>query len=290
MAYNFTPIYLYDNVRQLLTIGDTFCTCSGDNSPMNNNTLRAHRGIDNKLVFRALGPDRVPFSIPPNQSIYCRIINKDNSSVVFEKICRLGPAKGIITLELNSNDLIPVSAGLYSIVLIRTDNFIANINDYFLEKPMFTDFENNVAMDLEITDQAYNSPTPSITLNPQDWTTDLRVPNVGMPVPSFYSSRIPGNKTLNRSSAVHTFSTYTLNFTGSLEIWGSLEEAPDPYVSPNRWFEIYPSTMSNSVQYTSYTGTQAWTFQANIFWLKFRLIPSTAVLDAGQMLKLIVRT
>ena len=89
---------------------------------------------------------------------------------------------------------------------------------------------------------------------------------------------------------MHSFSTYTQNFTGILEIWGSLEETPDPYQSSARWFKIYPTSMSTDIEFIGYTGTQAWTFAANFMWLKFRYIPSTQVLDPGALLKLIVRT
>jgi len=75
-----------------------------------------------------------------------------------------------------------------------------------------------------------------------------------------------------------------------LQIWGSLEETPDPYQSQTRWFKIYPTSMSQDIEFIKYSGTQAWTFSANFLWLKFRMIPSTQVIDPGIMQKLIVRT
>jgi hypothetical protein len=95
---------------------------------------------------------------------------------------------------------------------------------------------------------------------------------------------------LNHKDGVHSFSTYTKNFTGVLEIWGSLEETPDPYLNHTRWFKIFPSSMSVDIEFIGYTGTQAWTFDANVMWLRFRYFPSQAVLDPGILEKLIVRT
>lgn len=289
MDINFHKVYLYDHVRQLTAIGDTFCPCK-DNGPMNKNPIKAHKGIDNKIIFRALGPDRVPFDIACTNQVYARIIDPDNRMVVLEKLCRLGPAKGIITLELDSGDICDIHAGLYTMVLIRTENFVDGIPDYYVEKPLYSDINDNVAMEIEITEQAFKTPLPSVEIKPEDWTPDILIPTFGPPTPCFYSKRIPGARVLNHKESVHSFSTYTENFTGILEIWGTLEETPDPYLSSTRWFKIYPSTMSTDIEFIQYTGTQAWTFSANFMWLKFRYFPSTQVLDPGVLKKLIVRT
>lgn len=288
MDVSLHKVYLYDNVRQLLVVGDTFCSCK-DNGPMHKNPIMAHKGLDNKIIFRALGPDRVPFDVSCGQQVYARIMDPDNRKVVLEKLCRLGPAKGIITLELDGGDIAELHVGIYTMVLVRTEEFVTGAPDYYVEKPLYSDMYNNVAMEIEITEQAFKAPLNSITIEPKDWTTDITVPTSGPITPSFYTSRIPGGRVLNHINSVHSFSTYTQNFTGILEIWGSLEESPDPYLTTSRWFKIYPTTMSNDIEYIGYTGTQAWTFSANFMWLKFRCIPSTAVLDPGVMAKLIVR-
>lgn len=285
----FHKLYLYDHIRQLLVVGDDLCPIK-DNGPMNKNKIRVHKGIDNKVAFRILGPDRTPFDIPCHQQVYARLIDPDNNKVVLEKLCRLGPAKGLVTADLTGGDIATVHAGTYSMVLIRTEDFVTGVSDYYIEKPIFSDMDSNISMEIEITEQAFKSPLTSITLTPDDWTPDMTTPASGPLIKSFYSSRIPGGRVLNHTNAVHSFSTYTENFTGVLEIWGSLEETPDPYLSPTRWFKIHPSSMSNDIEFISYTGTQAWSFSANFMWLKFRLIPSSYVVAPGVMKKLIVRT
>lgn len=289
MDVTFNKIYMYDHVRQLLAVNDTFCSCK-DSGPMNKNVLKAHKGIDNKLIFRALGPDRVPADIACNQQVYARIIDPTNRTVVLEKLCTLGPAKGIITLELNSGDITDINAGLFEMVLIRTEDFVVNVPGYYIEKPLYSDFDSNVSMEIQITEQALKSPVPSVVYLPGDWTPDIIVSTMAQPRPCFYTGRIPGGRILNHKESVQSFSTYTENFTGILEIWGTLEETPDPYLNHTRWFKIFPSTLAADIEYIGYTGTQAWTFSANFMWLKFRYFPSTAVLDPGVLTKLIVRT
>lgn len=252
--------------------------------------LKAHRGINNKIVFRALGPDRVPYDITCGQEVYARIFDTENNKIVLEKLCTLGPAKGIISFELNGGDLANIHSGLYKLVLIRTEEFIADVPDYYIEKPMFVDFDDNVAMTLEITDQAQHDPKQSVIILEKDWTPDLFMPHTGRPIPRYYSRRIPGSKILNHVDALHSFSVYTENFTGVLEIFGSLEEAPSPGIGDERWFKIYPTSMSQDIEYFGYTGTTAWTFGANFLWIKFRYTPSMEIKDPGKIVKLIVRT
>ncbi len=290
MDVTFHKMYMYDHVWQLLAVGDTFCLCK-DNGPMNNSTpLKAHKGIDNKLLFRVLSPDRTPFDVSCDQQVYGRIIDPENRMVCLEKLCRLGPAKGLITLELNSGDIVDLHAGPYELVLIRTQNFVDNVPGEYIELPLYSDLNDDVVLELEITEQAFKSPLPSKTFLPIDWTPDIVVPVFGPPAPCFYTSRIPGGRVLNHKEAVHSFSTLTRNATGILEIWGTLEETPDPYLNDQRWFRIYPSSLSPSIEFIGYTGTQAWSFQANFMWLKFRWFPSQQVLDPGSIEKLIVRT
>jgi hypothetical protein len=149
---------------------------------------------------------------------------------------------------------------------------------------------DNVSLEIEITEQAFKSPLPSVTILPEDWTPDIIIPTFGPPTPCFYTSRIAGARLLNHIDSVHSFSTYTTNATGILEVFGTLEETPEPYLNDRRWCKIYPSTMSQDIEFIRYTGTSAWTFSANFMWLKFRYTPSLAVLDPGILRKLIVRT
>lgn len=289
MDVTYHKVYLYDHVWQLLALGDQLCPCR-DNGPMNNITpLRAHKGVDNRLIFRVLGPDRTPVDIACNYQVYARIIDPENRTVAFEKLCRLGPATGLITLELDSGDIVDLHAGTYEIALIRTQEFVDQIPGYYIEKPLYSDLNDNVGMQLVITEQAFKAPTEGVVLYPEDWTSDLIIPNFTYPQPCFYTPRIAGARVMNHKESVQSFSTYTINATGILQIWGTLEETPDPYLNEARWFKIYPSTMSQDIEFVGYTGTQAWAFQANVMWLKFRWIPSTQVLDHGVLKKLIVR-
>jgi len=197
MDISINKLYLYDHVWQLLALDDNMCLCK-DNGPMSNNTnLKCHKGLDNKLIFRVLNPDRTPVDISCNQQVYARIMDTTNRTIVLEQLCRLGPAKGIITLELDGGDICDVAPGLYEIVLIRTQEFVDNIPGAYVEKPLYSDLNDNVAMHIEITEQAFKAPIQSVTLYPTDWTPDIIVPTFGPPQPCFYSPRIAAARILN---------------------------------------------------------------------------------------------
>lgn len=290
MDISFNKVYLYENIRPLLLLGDTFCLCK-DNGPMHKHRLKAHKGIDNKLVFRALGPDRAPVDVSCGYQVFARLIDPATKLVVLETLARTGPGRGIITVLLDSSEIAPLHAGIYHFVLIQAQNFVANVEDYYIEKPLFVDFDDNIAMEIELTEQAYKGPKPSIILEPKDWTPDLLDnPAYGARRTCYYSKSIPGGRVNNAIDAVHTFSVNTERFTGIIEVFGSLEESPGPYLNDRTWFKIYPTTMSKDIEFYDYTGTQAWTFSANFMWLKFRYIPSVEVTDPGKVNRLIVRT
>ena len=288
MDITYQKLYTYDHVRQLLATDGSNCFC-GDNGPMNKNPVKVHKGLDNDVIFRVLGPDRVPYAIGCDEEVYGRIIDTDNQTIIFEKLCRLGPAKGIIHFELDSGDIVDIPAATYKLVILRISNFAKGYPGYNIAKPLFSDLYDNVSMELEITDQAIANPVPSIVYEPKHWTPDRFQPPTGFPINSFYTGRIPGSRVLNHKESIHTFSTFTECFTGVLQVWGTLDETPDAYLDNSRWFPIFPSSTGVDIQYINYTGTQYWSFTGNYMWLKFRYIPSTDVLNPGIFRKLIVR-
>jgi hypothetical protein len=287
-AVSYHPVYAYDNVHQLLFTGGNLCYCK-DGGILNYNNLKLHKGVDNELIFRVLDPNRTPVDMSCDYQIYGRIIDTDTGVIVLEKLCRLGPAKGIIKFIVDAGDFESVPSGMYSMVLIASKPFVTGSLDQFTDHALYSDMNNNVAMDLEITEQAFRGPLPEIVYTPSDWTGDIIVPVNGPPVPGFYTGRIPGARVQNHRSSVHTFSTYTTAFTGTLYIWGTLSESPDPYLSKNRWFKIYPSASAQDIQYTKYTGTQAWSFTADVMWLQFGYVPSLSTKTPGTLNKLIIR-
>lgn len=283
-------LYSYDHIHQLLFVDDGQICFMKDNAPMVNNDITIHKGVDNRVVFRVLGPDRSPVNMCQYQ-LMARVNDTSNGTIVLEKPVSQGSVKGTLFLELDSGDITDIHAGTYGLVIIATQPFVTGQHELgaTIERPLFIDQYSNVSMILNITDQALHDPVPSVVLCESDWTGDSFFPVYGPPSFGFYSKAIAGGRVLNHRSSIHTFSTYTENFTGVLELYGTLDETPTAYLDSTRWFKIYPSTMSQDIIFTEYTGTQAWAFQCNAMWLKFRYFPSTQVPDPGKMKKIIFR-
>lgn len=288
MNINTHSIFIYEIIHHVTVSDGCFCL-EKDNGNMHKNPIKVHRGIDNKVIFRALQPDRTVYNIACDQEVYARIIDNESRKIVKEKKCTTGPAKGVIALILDSGDLAPIPPGTYSMVLIRRKAFVEGQANEHILLPIYTDRDNNITMAIEVTEQAEKYPRPETIILPENWTPDLNIKNEGPLVPSFYTKSIPGARVNNHIDSVHTFSTYTEKFTGTLEIWATLEETPSPYLDRDRWFKIFPSTMSQDIEFINYTGTQAWSFVSNFMWIRFRYVPSSEVADPGTLAKLIVR-
>lgn len=289
MEVSLRKLYLYDFVREVHVLDDGMCYSKIGIGTMNHNQpMKAHKGLDNKLVFRVFGPDRIPFDVAAKNKVYARITHTETNVTILEKICKLGPAKGIITLELDGGDIEDAVPGIYHISLIRTSDFVYGSSESVIEKPIYTDMENNVVLELQITDQAYKQPARDIVITKDDWTPDSTPGLYYQQDPCYYSKRIPGARVLNHKESIHSLATTACNFTGVLEIWGTLEEDPDPNVS-DRWFKINPEEGHDALCFNNHTGTDAWSFVGNFMWMKLKLIPAKSHFNAGEMVKVSIR-
>src|SRR5215471_3119102 len=154
MDVSIHKLFLHDHVHQLLFIEGSSCFCK-DNAPMNQQPIKAHKGIDNKLIFRVLDPNRLPVDLC-GVEVYARLTDPATKAIVFEKLAKLGSATGMIFLELNAGDLINIPAGPYDFVLIPTQPFVVGQNAVgsYIEKPLYVNFNDDVQMTLVITEQA----------------------------------------------------------------------------------------------------------------------------------------
>ena len=306
METSLHKLYLYEDIRRLFFVDDKLTCLGTDNAPMNKRNLKIHKGVDNHLKFRVFDPDRKPVKLM-NVDVYARLVSCTTREIVLEKRCRLGTATGMLFLDILEGDIKDKAIGLHEIVIIRSKEFVANQPDEYILDPFFTDFDGNVVATAEITDQGQTDPVDSHYLYPADWTNSSELTSPvppycgpqpakqlvqrkahGAPFPYYYSKAIPGGRVRNHINGTHTFSVYAENFTGVLEILGTLEETP-PAIESNAWFRINPSTMTDFVQFINFSGTEAFFFQGNFMWLRFRYTPDTNVTDPGSLKKIIVR-
>lgn len=248
--------------------------------------------MDNKISFRVFDPDRKPFNIRGFGDIYARVTDIQNNTIVLERKARVGSSIGTLHIEFDEGDLTDIPVGKYSMVIYGQDPFISGqigIDEY-TSKPFYTDFDANIKLTLEVTEQGQRDPIPPIEILEDDWTPFRYLPNdQSLPVEAYYSQAINGARVKNHLNSIHTFSIQGDNFTGNLSIYGTLEQQPAASVEDPAWFRIFLSATQNTVIMENFTGIDAFTFASNVMWLKFVYTPSTEVEDPGVLKKLIVR-
>lgn len=255
---------------------------------MNRRPMKLHKGVDNILKFRVFSPDRVPVKIC-GYELYARLTYIDDRAIVIERKCTLGTATGMVFLEITEGDMADINVGVYELTITGAMPLIAgNREGEIMSTPFFTDFDSNIENTVIVTDQGDKQPFPSHIINESDWTDTVETPG-GIVTSSKYSSAIPGNRVRNHSNGMHTYSLWAEALTGTLELYGTLEESPNAGLERG-WFRIYPDSMSEEITFTNFTGTEAFSFQANYMWLKFKFTPSTDVEDPGHLKKILVRS
>lgn len=282
-------LFLYRDVRHVMVNDERYSAIEKENSPMNNNPIKVHKGVDNLVTFRVLNPDRQPVNIQ-KYTAHARIISAETNEFVMEKACVVGPARGVIFLELNEGDLANMSPGKYYLTMLGQKDFVQNVVGEVTATPFFSDLDSNIVAILEVTQQAEKTPHPSFEIGEDNWSKNSVLLNGSGPIATeHYSSAIPGNRVRNHIFGTHTFSLWADRFTGILEVLGTLELSPDP--NPNNgWFKIQLTGADDKLEFINYTGTEGWSFQANFMWLKFKYVPSLKVLDAGTIKKIWVRS
>lgn len=289
MSSTYHKLFLYDHVHHLMLSDDRFLAVDKENSPMNNYPIKVHKGVDNRIPFRVLSPDRHPVNIK-KYAAYARIISAETHEFIFEKECVIGTATGMLFLELNEGDLANVSPGRYYLAILGQKDFVPQTVGEVTSTPFYTDFDSNIVATLEVTQQAEKTPYPSFEIGENDWSANSLLLNGRGPIATeYYSSAIPGGRVRNHIFGTHTFSFWAESFTGILEVLGTLDLSPNP--DPNfGWFRVAITSGSDRLEFINYTGTEAWSFQANFMWLKFRYTPSLKVLEPGVVKKILVRS
>jgi len=261
---------------------------------MNKRNILIHKGVDNSIKFRVFDPDRTPVNVC-TYNLYARIFNVENRELVLEKLCTTSGAKGMVSLDLNEGDITNLAHGLYDLVIVGQRPFIHNQTvGESVTTPFFTDYASNIVASLEITPQAERVPKPTYEITADDWTfTKLLWQGNGPVIDQLYSSAIPGARVQNHTNSTHSFSVMALEddkFTGTLEVLGTLDVSPEPYPNDHGWFRIQVAPGTDVLEFVDFYGTEAFTFAANIMFIKFRYTPSHLVTEPGKIEKILVRS
>lgn len=147
MDYGDHRLFLYDNIVELVVTTNSFYV---DNRPMNNRKLYAHKGLTNTIIFNIRDRDRKLQNVF-NSELVAYIINPSTRSRILSKRLHSTSDVGIVQLHLTEGDLQNIAAGLYTMYVARSDQEQGST-------PVYTNQNNDVKFDIEISDQAAIEP------------------------------------------------------------------------------------------------------------------------------------
>lgn len=269
MIEQYHNLYRYTYVHRVIV--NTVPSCQRRNMPMHKKPVKIHKGMDNEVYFRAIDNANAPYDLC-HCEITARVYNNKTKEQILDLPCRVLSKVGGIQLSVNEADLVAVPPGLYSMVLVCFDHtFHTNV-------PFYSDFDENVEFTLEITEQAQREPIESKVV--EDWSM-LQVDGKD----SYVSSAIPSSRVTNTLHNLHNFSVYSDNYTGTLEVFATLNMTPDPDLAVG-WVQIPILGLDEDyIQFNNFSGTRLFTFEGNYMWIKLRYTP-----DDGDIQKIIVRS
>lgn len=281
----FFELYSYQNCFEVLYVDGLLCS-NKVNYPMNRKEIiKLHRGVDNIVQFNVKNRDYKNQNID-HLSVKAKLTNKQNSELMLEKYLTHGECKGSLNLNIFEGDLIDIPSGFYELVIQGEDNISPTTPDLIVAQPLYNNQSSDIAFDVEVTNQGNANPVPSVELTPKTW-----IPiNAAEEPYSLVSPAISANAIRNHKNSIHTFVLYSTQFTGNLQIFGSLDINPPTDLT--QYFEIEITPGSTQINFEDFTGIEPFTIQSNLVWVKFKLVYSTdiEVVDNGCIDKILWRS
>jgi hypothetical protein len=242
-----TRLFLYDNTVELVI---TTNSLSVSNLPMNHRKLQAHKGLTNTIMFNIRNRDRTLQNVFTDV-LTAYFIDPTTKKRLTTKILEHTSDVGIAKLVLETGDIQNIDPGLYRMYIART----SVSGD---ESPIYSNQNNGVSFDIEISEEAQYEPIAT--------QEDSTFTSVGANVNA--SSAMFGNLDRNFINAQHTLGIYTSTYTGNIIIQGScIESTPDSDEASTDWFAIETIPLANTSAITNRT------FQMNLNWIRILEYP-----------------
>lgn len=256
MSYGDHRLFLYEDILELVIHSDGIYV---DNRPMNNKKLVAHKGITNEILFNIRNRDRKLQNVF-SDVLTATLINPSTKRRIFYRLLEHTSDVGKVKLTLENSDLQSVDPGIYTIYISRTDQSGT-------EYPVFTNQNNAVRFDIEITDQIGMEPVETQIGNTFTQTASV---DAGAVANIFVSSAFSGNQDRNFQTALHTIAIYPDTYSGNITVQGScVEGTPENDDASVDWFDLETLTI------TSESNIINKNYQVNSNWIRVIHTPSS---------------
>lgn len=265
MSYSDNKLYYYENVIDLVVTTDHIYV---DNRPMNTRNLKAHRGLTNEILFTVRNRDRKLQNVSPD-TLTAYMVNPYTNTRVLTKTLTDTLDIGKVKLTLEPGDLANIHRGMYTIHITRS-------SQNQTEVPLYSNQDNGVSFDIDITDSAYTSPTPTQNENTFIQTSST---SLGDAANIFVSNSLTGNLERNFPDACHTMAIFLEGYTGNIDVQAScVTNQPGVEDQHVDWFDV--KTIQVDDANTSVVTTN---FVVNCNWVRIVSTPTAGTISKVQL-------
>lgn len=257
-------LYQFDRPIELVFDSQTLRTTTTDNRSMNNQRIKLHKGVDNSIPFKVTNPDRKLQNVD-HYVVRGYIVDSNTNEVVLTKNMHPTGKKGMLELEVTEGDLLELPEGFYELAVVSTEDLIPETTGEVIGKPFFSNLENDMKIPLWVVETIDQAPRPSYVVEPDDWfpLTAFELPII------MYTSPFPANRVHKQDNGLHSFSMRLRNYTGKLEVLGSMDSTPAAH--PHDDFFPVPFDDGNyQVEFEDFTGIVHFNFNAQLQWIRFK--------------------
>lgn len=230
---NDTKLFLYENnIDLVVTTTDWYV----DNRPMNNRNLKAHKGLTNDLIFTVRDKDRKIQSVTAD-TVRAYIVHPMTKQRLLTRVAVNTNDVGKFRITLTEGDLANITPGRYYMYVTRSRGETQ-------DTPLYSDQDNNIVFDLEITNQTGTEPKPTQSTDNFVQVSDTAQ---GDDANVFVTSALAGNLEQNFPNAQHTMAIYLDSYTGNLSVQAScFVSTPDSSESSTDWFTVEEITVDDA--------------------------------------------
>lgn len=267
---NIFKLYRNKHTVDLMRVDNVnFQNIRTDNTPMNRNNIKLHKGVDNEIRFRVFNQDRKPVSVD-HLSVVAKLTSPQNGEQVLLRYLSISPQKGFMQLRILEGDLVNIAPGLYSLCILGEEPLVPGSDLENYRTPFYTDTGNSIVTTVEVVDSADKTPNPSFVIDEDDWRLikqPSKITQLQNDVYEYQTSAVPGSRVRNHINALHTLALFTENFTGTIQVYATLELQPPEQLI--HWFPVDLTSGTNYAEFFEYTGSMSFSFTANFMWLTF---------------------
>lgn len=178
------------------------------------NTLKLHKGVDNRLQFQLINQDQKPINVI-GKELHFRIINNDGTKLLFSKtLTTVVALSGIVQLDTISTDLLGIDS--------QFCHYTIEISDGTVDLPVFVDQNSGVRGKIQVIDGVMPNFTFSNLIN----IPNHQLSTSTSPALTYYSSIFSAREGFNVTAQV-----YFNNYSGTVQIQGST-------LSDTDWYDI----------------------------------------------------